>query len=209
LPFKPVNRKRTVCYALTVETFKNLPVLLCATQSDWKAWLAENHTQSQGVWLKHAKKSSGKASVSYPEALEEALCFGWIDSQKQTYDENYFLQKYTPRGPKSVWSKINVTKAEALLKTGRVQPAGLQAIELAKQDGRWDAAYDSSSTSKIPEDFQVALGRNPKAKQFFATLNRTNVYAFCWRIQTAKKPETRKIRIEKFIEMLNEGKKLH
>lgn len=192
-----------------MKVFKGLPVLLFTSQQDWHNWLKENHNQHQGLWLKHAKKSSGKQSVSYGEALEEALCYGWIDSQKQAYDSDYYLQKFTPRGPKSIWSKVNVAKAEVLLKADRMRSAGLAAIDLAKQDGRWDAAYDSSSTSKIPEDFQVALDKNPKAKQYFETLNRANVYAFYWRIQTAKKPETRKSRIEKFISMLSRGEKLH
>jgi len=192
-----------------METFKDLPVLLFATRSDWRAWLEANHEQPQGVWLKHAKKSSGKISVSYQQAVEEALCFGWIDSQKQAYDGDYFLQKFTPRGPKSIWSKINVTKAEELAKSGKMRPAGLRVINAAKQDGRWAAAYDPSSTNKVPDDFQAALNDNPKAKRFFETLNKANVYAFCWRIQTAKKPETRKARIEKFIEMLSRGEKLH
>jgi uncharacterized protein YdeI (YjbR/CyaY-like superfamily) len=192
-----------------METFKDLPVVLFATQSDWRAWLEENHAQPKGLWLKHAKKLSGKKSVSYQEALEEALCYGWIDSQKQAYDKDYFLQKFTPRGPESVWSKINVVKAEVLIKSGRMQPAGLAAINLAKQDGRWDAAYDSQSSSKIPEDFLAALNKNPKAKQFFGTLDKANIYALMWRVQTAKKLETRKARIEKFIQMLSQGKKLH
>jgi uncharacterized protein YdeI (YjbR/CyaY-like superfamily) len=192
-----------------MELFKDLPVLLFPSQTDWHAWLEDNHNQPQGIWLKHAKKSSGKKSVSYQEALEEALCYGWIDSQKQAYDDDYYLQKFTPRGPRSVWSKINVAKVEELIKTGRMQPAGLAAINLAKQDGRWDAAYDSASTNKIPEDFLAELDKNPKAKEFFGTLNRANVYAFSWRIQTAKKPETRYARIEKFIQMLNRGEKLH
>jgi uncharacterized protein YdeI (YjbR/CyaY-like superfamily) len=192
-----------------METFKDLPVLLFATQADWRAWLEKNHARPQGVWLKHAKKSSGKVSVSYLEALEAALCYGWIDSQKQAYDDYYFLQKFTPRGPKSVWSKINVAKAEALIQSGKMQPAGLEAINAAKQDGRWDAAYNSPSSSKIPEDFLAELNKSPKAKQFFETLNKSNTYAFYWRIHTAKKPETRKARIEKFIEMLSRGEKLH
>lgn len=183
--------------------------MLFATQADWRDWLEQNHKQSTGVWLKFAKKGSGKTSVNYTEALEEALCFGWIDSQVQKYDAQYYLQKFTPRGPKSVWSKINVAKAEALTAAGKMQPAGLAAIELAKQDGRWDAAYDSASTSKVPQDFLAALEQNPKAKAFFETLNKTNVYAITWRIQTAKKPETRTARIEKFIDMLNKGQKLH
>lgn len=192
-----------------MELFKDLPILLFASKHDWHAWLDAHHGQDKGVWLKHAKKSSGRQSVSYDEALEEALCYGWIDSQKQAYDSDYYLQKFTPRGPKSIWSKVNVTKVEALTKAGKIQPAGLAAIESAKQDGRWDAAYDSPSASEIPEDFQAALDQNPKAKQFFETLNKANVYGFCWRVQTAKKPETRKARIEKFIAMLNQGEKLH
>ena len=192
-----------------MKTLKDLPVLLFDTQPDWRAWLEENHAQSQGSWLKHTKKSSGKASISYQEALEEALCYGWIDSQKRAHDEDYYLQKFTPRGPKSVWSKINVAKAEVLIKSGKMQPAGLAAINLAKQDGRWDAAYDSQSSSKIPEDFLAELNKNPKAKHFFGTLNKASIYAFTWRIQTAKKPETRKARIEKFIKMLSRGEKLH
>lgn len=192
-----------------MEMFKDLPVRLFTTQEDWRAWLEENHAQALGVWLKHAKKSSGKTSVSYAEAVEEALCYGWIDSQKQVYDNDYFLQKFTPRGPKSVWSKINIAKVETLIKMGKMQPAGLASIDLAKHDGRWEAAYDSPSSNKIPEDFLAELNKNPKAKQFFETLNKSNVYGFCWRIQTAKKPETRKARIEKFIDMLNRGEKLH
>jgi uncharacterized protein YdeI (YjbR/CyaY-like superfamily) len=125
------------------------------------------------------------------------------------YDNDYYLQKFTPRGPKSVWSKVNVKKVAALIKVGKMQPAGLAAIESAKQNGRWDAAYDPPSASEVPEDFQAALDKNPKAKLFFETLNKANVYAFCWRVQTAKKPETRKARIEKFIEMLNKGEGLH
>jgi uncharacterized protein YdeI (YjbR/CyaY-like superfamily) len=197
------------CYYLVMETFKDSPVLLFGTQEDWRAWLTDNHTHPQGIWLKHAKKSSGKVSVSYQEALEEALCYGWIDSQKQTYDGNYYLQKFTPRGPRSIWSKINVAKVEALIKSGKMQPAGLTAVNLAKQDGRWDNAYEPASTLKIPEDFLAELDKNPKAKEFFGTLNKTNVYAFSWRIQTAKKPETRNARIEKFIQMLNRGEKLY
>jgi len=192
-----------------MELFKDLPVLLFTSSEKWRDWLEANHDQSRGVWLKHAKKASGKESVSYQEALDEALCYGWIDSQIQTYDSNYYLQKYTPRGPKSIWSKVNVAKADALIKSGKMQSAGLAAIDAAKQDSRWAAAYDSSSASTVPEDFQAALDKNPKAKQFFETLNKTNTYAFCWRVQTAKKPETRKARIEKFIDMLSRGEKLH
>ena len=192
-----------------MEVFKELPVLLFSDQQGWQAWLEQNNQGSKGLWLKLAKTSSGKTSLSYAEALEEALCFGWIDGQKQGYDSEYWLQKFTPRGPRSIWSKVNVAKAEILIKSNKMQPEGLAAIESAKKDGRWGAAYDSSSTSTVPEDFQNALNKNPKAKNFFETLNRANVYAFCWRVQTAKKPETRKARIEKFLEMLNKGETLH
>ena len=192
-----------------MEVLKDLSVLLFKDRSTWHNWLEENHKQTQGIWLKLAKKSSGKQSVSYDEALEEALCYGWIDGQKQAYDNEYWLQKFTPRGSKSIWSKVNVTKAEVLIKSGKMQSSGLVAVESAKEDGRWDAAYDSPSASEIPEDFQAALDKNPKAKQFFETLNKTNIYGFCWRVSTAKKPETRKARIEKFIDMLNRGEKLH
>jgi uncharacterized protein YdeI (YjbR/CyaY-like superfamily) len=192
-----------------MDMFIDLQVLLFNNKEDWRAWLEKNHKLSRGLWLKHAKKSSGKKSVSYEEALQEALCYGWVDSQKQAYDGDYYLQKFTPRGPRSVWSKINVAKVEALIQMGKMQPAGFAAINLAKQDGRWDAAYDSPSANKIPEDFLAELDKNPKAKEFFGTLNKANVYAFSWRIQTAKKPETKKARIEKFIDMLNRGEKLH
>lgn len=192
-----------------METLNDLPVLLFASKQDWHAWLDENHSRHKGLWLKHAKKVSGKQSVSYGEALEEALCYGWIDSQKQGYDSYYYLQKFTPRGPKSVWSKLNVAKVEELTKAGKMQPAGLATIESAKRDGRWDAAYDSPSASEVPADFRAALDNNPEAKRFFATLTKANVYAFCWRVQTAKKPETRKARIDKFIDMLSRGETLH
>ncbi len=192
-----------------MEIFKDLPVLLFNSQETWRSWLEDNHKQSPGLWLKHAKKSSNKKSVSYKEALQEALCYGWIDSQKQAYDDDYYLQKFSPRGPRSVWSKINVSNVEALIKMGKMQPAGLAAINIAKRNGRWDDAYDSASANKIPEDFLVELDKNPKAKEFFRTLNKANVYAFSWRIQTANKPETRNAKIKKFIQMLNRREKLH
>ncbi|MFI5201286.1 MAG: YdeI family protein [Candidatus Kapaibacterium sp.] len=192
-----------------METFKDSAVLFFESQESWHEWLDKHNAQQQGVWLKLAKKSSGLGSVSYMEALEEALCYGWIDAQKQPYDTEYWLQKFTPRGPKSMWSKVNVAKAEELLRAKRMKPSGLAAMEAAKKSGAWKAAYDSPGTVTIPPDFQVELDKNPKAKKFFETLNKANVYGFCWRIQTAKKPETRKTRIDKFIKMLNNGEKLH
>jgi uncharacterized protein YdeI (YjbR/CyaY-like superfamily) len=183
-------------------TAKELPILPFEDQSAWAAWLADNHATLPGVWLRLAKKATGTPSVSYAEALEVALCYGWIDGQKQAYDDAWWLQKFTPRGPKSIWSNINKQKAQALIDSGQMQPAGLAAIERAKQDGRWDAAYDSQSRIEVPSDLQAELDRNPTAKAFFATLNSTNRYAILFRIQTAKKPETRAKRIQQFIGML-------
>ena len=192
-----------------METLKNLPILLFESQSDWRNWLDKNQPTSVGLWLKFAKKDSGVKSVSYAEALDEALCYGWIDTQIQAYDQQYYLQKFTPRRPKSIWSKTNIAKTDKLIAGGKMQPAGLAAIKLAKQNGEWERAYDSSSTMATPTDFQAALDKNPKAKEFFQTLNKANVYAFNWRLQTAKNPETRQSRIEKFVEMLGSGEKFH
>jgi uncharacterized protein YdeI (YjbR/CyaY-like superfamily) len=190
-------------------TDNEIPTLLFPKQKDWADWLRKNHDKSSGVWLKLAKKSSGSQSVSYAEALEIALCYGWIDGQKKSYDESFWLQKFTPRGAKSIWSKINKGKAGELIRSGRMKPAGLNAVERAKQDGRWDAAYDSPSVSTVPPDFQARLNKSAKAKAFFATLNSANRYAILFRIQTAKKPETRARKIEQFIEMLERKEKLH
>ena len=187
----------------------DIPVILFARQKDWEKWLKENHTASRGLWLRLAKKNSGIESVSYAEALDVALCYGWIDGQKKSCDETTWLQKFTPRGAKSVWSKINREKALALIEAGKMKPAGLKAIESARLDGRWDAAYDSQSKATVPEDFQAALDNSPKAKDFFAMLNSANRYAILFRIQTAKKAETRASRIQKFIEMLEKNQKIH
>ena len=191
------------------DTAKELPILPFEDQSAWAAWLANNHATSRGVWLRLAKKATGTPSVSYAEALEVALCYGWIDGQKKGYDDAWWLQKFTPRGPKSIWSNINKQKAQALIDSGQMQPAGLAAIARAKQDGRWDAAYDSQSRMEVPSDLQAELDRNPAAKAFFATLNSTNRYAILFRIQTAKKPETRAKRIQQFIGMLERHELLY
>lgn len=185
------------------------PVILFAQPQDWAGWLQEHHTTSSGVWLRLAKKGSGIQSVTYVEALDVALCYGWIDGQKKTYDDVSWLQKFTRRGAKSVWSKINREKVQALIERGEMQPAGLQAVESAKQDGRWDAAYDSARTATVPDDFQAELDRHPEAQAFFATLNSANRYAMLWRIQTAKKAETRIKRINEFIRMLENREKLY
>jgi len=185
------------------------PRLTFATQSEWEAWLEGNGSTSRGVWLRLAKKSAGQPTVNYAQALEVALCHGWIDGQKQSEDQHYWLQRFTPRTAKSIWSKINKEKAEALISAGRMRPSGLVAVEQAKLHGRWDAAYSSASTSTVPDDLQHALDANPKAKAFFTTLNSQNRYAILFRIQNVKKIETRAKKIAQFIEMLNDGKKLH
>jgi len=186
-----------------------LPIISFATQQDWEAWLKEHHTASTGMWLKIAKKDTGIPSLSYAEAVESALCYGWIDGQKASCDEQYWLQKFTPRGPKSLWSKVNCDKATALLASGRMQPAGIRQVELAKADGRWEAAYASQSKISIPDDFQRELDDNQKAQEFFMTLNSANRYAILFRIHTAKKSETRSARIKKIIEMLSNQQKLY
>lgn len=178
-------------------------------QKDWERWLGKNHQESPGVWLRIARKSSGKPSVTYAEALEVALCYGWIDAQKRSESENSWLQRFMPRRPRSVWSKINREKALALVAARRMKPSGLREIDQAKSDGRWDSAYDSPSTATVPADFAKAMKKHPAAKKFFATLNSQNRYAILWRIQTAKKAETRTRRIETFIAMLEKGETLH
>jgi len=193
----------------TKPTDNEIPTLLFPRQKDWADWLRKNHSKSLGVWLRLAKKQSGFQSVSYAEGIETALCYGWIDGQKKPYDELFWLQKFTPRGVKSIWSKINKAKAGELIKSGRMKPAGLNAVERAKQDGRWDAAYDSPSVSTVPPDFQARLNKSARAKAFFATLNSANRYAILFRIQTAKKAETRARKIEQFIDMLERKEKLH
>jgi uncharacterized protein YdeI (YjbR/CyaY-like superfamily) len=198
-----------IWYNTFMKKTDSLPIISFATWQDWETWLKEHHTHTRGVWLKIAKKETGIASVSYSEALNSALCYGWIDGQKASCDDQYWLQKFTPRRPKSIWSKVNCDKATALLASDRMQPAGIQQMELAKADGRWEAAYDSQSKITIPDDFQRELDKNQQAKEFFHTLNSVNRYAILFRIQTAKKPETRSARITKFIEMLSNNQKIY
>jgi len=187
----------------------DLPTLPFASQKKWASWLAKQHAKSLGIWLKLAKKDSGIASVTYDEALDVALCYGWIDGQKKGFDDKYWLQKFTPRGSKSIWSKINTVKAEKLIASGEMKSAGLKAIELAKRDGRWAAAYESQKNISVPDDFQSVLDKNKKAKDFFATLNSVNRYAILFRIHNAKKAETRVKRIQQFIEMLEKKEKIY
>jgi uncharacterized protein YdeI (YjbR/CyaY-like superfamily) len=181
---------------------EELPIITFETQQSWEAWLNEHYAGASSVWLKIAKKQAGAMSVTYPEALESAICYGWIDGQKASFDDKYWLQKFSPRRPRSIWSKINCEKAEALIAEGRMQPAGLRQVELAKGDGRWDQAYTSQGNITVPDDLQSELDKNPAAKEFFNTLNSVNRYAILFRIHAAKKADTRAARIQKFIDML-------
>lgn len=185
------------------------PVLAFASSEDWEAWLEREHAASDGVWIKFAKKGSGVASVAYPEAVEVALCYGWIDSQMQSLDERFYVQKFTPRRARSKWSRINRDKIEELTKAGRMKPAGLAEVELAKADGRWEAAYASPSTVEVPPDLQRALDASPQAAEFWAGLNKANRYAIVYQLEDAKKPETRERRLAKFMAMLERGEKLY
>jgi len=175
----------------------------------WQAWLDREHATSPGVWLRIAKSSAGVPSVQYPQALEVALCYGWIDGVKRRIDADYWVQKFTPRAPRSIWSKVNREKVLALIENGRMRPAGLREIERARADGRWDAAYDSVSKATVPPELEAALAANPVAATFFATLNSHNRFAILHRTQTAKKPETRARRIAQFVQMLERGEKIH
>ena len=188
---------------------ERLPARLFKSQTQWAAWLESNHRKSTGLWLRLAKKNSGLQSVTYKEALEIALCYGWIDAQKRPEDERTWLQRFAPRSSRSVWSKINREKALELIASGAMKAAGMEAIEDARKNGRWEAAYDSPRGATVPSDFQAALEGSPRAKAFFATLDRANRYAILWRIQTVKQAETRARKIEQFIGMLEEKKKLH
>lgn len=187
----------------------DLPVLSFVDARAWSRWLASHHASSRGVWLKIAKKGSKTESVTYAEALEVALIWGWIDGQKGKLDDAWWLQRFTPRGPKSIWSRINREKAVALIEAGKMKPPGLAEVERAKRDGRWETAYDSQSRATAPPDLEEALAANPRAARFFETLESHNRYAVLFRIQAAKKPETRATRIAKFVAMLARHEKLH
>ncbi len=185
------------------------PVLICTDQSDWESWLNLNGGQAAGVWLRIAKRGADQPTVSYAEALESALCHGWIDGQKKAASEHYWLQRFTPRTARSIWSQVNKAKAEALIAAGRMQPAGLREVERARRDGRWDRAYASASKATVPDDLQQALDANPTANAFFATLNSQNRYAILFRIQNVKKAETRARKIAQYVDMLARGETLH
>ena len=186
-----------------------LPTLSFETPRAFSDWLVDHHASSPGIWLRLARKGSGTASITYAEALEVALAWGWIDGQKRRGDEVSWLQKFTPRGARSVWSRINREKALALIEGGAMQPAGLAEVERAKQDGRWDVAYDPPSRATVPDDLRAALAENARAMAFFQTLDAKNRYAVLWRVQTAKKVETRQKRIAALVAMLAREEKLH
>jgi uncharacterized protein YdeI (YjbR/CyaY-like superfamily) len=188
---------------------KDLPVKSFASPRLWSKWLATHHAKSEGIWLRMFKKDSGVTSITYAEALDEALCYGWIDGQLKKFDDGSWVQRFTPRRQRSLWSRKNVANAKRLTNAGRMMAAGLREIELAKADGRWNAAYDSPSAMTMPDDFLQQLQREPKANAFFKTLNKSNTYAIAWRLQTAKKPETKERRMQAILEMLRKGQKFH
>ena len=187
----------------------DLPVIAFASKDEFATWLAEHHESASGLWLRIAKKGTGIDTVTHAEALELALCHGWIDGQRQKHDDTWFLQRFTPRKARSRWSRINRDRATELIEAGRMTPAGLREVERAKADGRWDAAYEGQRSAGVPEDLRAALDANERAREFFATLDSQNRYAILYRLQDAKRPETRARRLEKFVAMLSRGEKLH
>lgn len=186
-----------------------MQILHFKTSEDFRNWLEQNHAQSQGIWLRICKKDAQEQSLTYAEALDQALCFGWIDGQKKPFDKLSWLQKFTQRRPKSNWSKRNTQHVERLIRSGAMTPAGMEAVEAAKADGRWEIAYPSSRTASPPEDFLKELRKNKKAEAFFKTLNKANVYAIVYRLETAKKPETREKRMKTILAMMEQGKSFH
>lgn len=179
------------------------------TQKEFETWLSKNHDTTSSLWLRIYKKDSGKKTISYAEALDVCLCYGWIDSQKKSYDAESFLQRFGMRRPKGLWSKVNREHIARLMQEKRMKPAGLAQVEAAQKDGRWDAAYDSAKNMVVPEDFLTELKKDPKAFEFFNSLSRSNMYAIVFRLSTAKKPETRARRMAAILEMLKNGKKFH
>jgi len=192
-----------------VKAQPDFPIIEFQSQKKWRSWLVKNHTNEKGIWLRLYKKDSGIKSINHEQALDEALCFGWIDGQAKSYDEKSYLQKFTQRRKRSIWSKRNTEKVEQLIKDGKMHSSGFAEIEAAKADGRWQKAYDSPANMKIPADFLKEIAKKPKALAFFKTLNKTNLFSIGWRLQTAKKPETRERRIKSIIKMMEEGKKFH
>lgn len=191
------------------ETKAALPVIRFASASDWEDWLSSQPRSSRGVWLKLAKKQSGVRSVTRQEAIDGALCHGWIDGQLQKFDERFWLVRFTPRSARSKWSRLNQIRGQALIDKGRMSAAGLEEVKRAKADGRWDAAYAPQSQAVVPGDLQIALNNNPEANHLFSRLDSTNRYAILYRVHDAKKPETRASRIEKYVQMLARGETIY
>jgi uncharacterized protein YdeI (YjbR/CyaY-like superfamily) len=186
-----------------------LEVIAFVSQNEFHEWLDKNHADSNGIWMRIYKKGSDEPTVTYAEALDEALCYGWIDGQKKSYDDASWIQKFTPRRPRSQWSKINTGHVERLTKEGRMKPAGIDQVKLAKKDGRWDKAYSSQRDMPVPDDFLAELDKNDKAKAFFESLNKANRYAIAYRLHDAKRPETRARRMTQFLDMMAKGEKLY
>lgn len=197
------------CYTTSMELHKDLPVYTFTTKDAWEVWLHENHDQVTAIWIKFAKKQSGVVTITYDEALEVALCYGWIDGLINAYDENYWLTRFTPRKERSVWSKRNQRIIQQLLVSGKMQPSGLAKVTIAKENGTWQNAYDTPKDMQVPEDFLQELAKDKEAEAFFTSLNKANTYAIAWRLQTAKKPETRAKRMEKLLAMMKRGEKLY
>lgn len=187
----------------------DLPIITFRKPEEFEAWLSDQHSGSDGVWLRIFKKGSEEKGITRKDALDEALCYGWIDGQAKKMDDQSYLQKFTPRRSGSLWSKRNTEHIKRLTDLGKMKPAGVREIEKAKADGRWEKAYDPPSEMTIPEDFIKELSKDPKAKKFFESLNKTNKYAITWRLQTAKKPETRQRRMKKILDMLSRKEKFH
>jgi uncharacterized protein YdeI (YjbR/CyaY-like superfamily) len=204
---KPSRKKAPAKGSLAAATER--PVLSFESSAKFQSWLASNHASSHGIWLRMTKKASGLASVSYQEALDIALAWGWIDGQLKPHDAHSWLRKFSPRGARSIWSKINRDKALTLISAGQMKPPGLEQIERAKQDGRWEAAYDSASNAKVPPDLAAALAKSPRAAAFFKTLEARNRYAILFRVQAPKKAETRERKVRELVAMLERGEKIH
>jgi uncharacterized protein YdeI (YjbR/CyaY-like superfamily) len=205
---KAKARKATTLPAKSLAAHAESPVAFASAKT-WAAWLKKQHAKSAGVWIKFFKKASGVPTVSYAQALDEALCWGWIDGQARPFDDDAYLQRFSPRRPRSGWSKRNCDHVTRLEKEGRIQPSGAAQVAAAKADGRWEQAYDSPSQAKVPDDFLQALAKHKGAEAFFKTLNRANQYSISYRLQTARRPETRARRFDQILQMMKEGEKFH
>jgi uncharacterized protein YdeI (YjbR/CyaY-like superfamily) len=192
-----------------MESYSGIEIRPFKDPAAWEAWLSKHYAQQEGIWIKVAKKASGIPTIDHGGALDVALCYGWIDGQSRSLDDTWYLQKFTPRRPRSLWSKINIAKIKTLTAAGKMQPSGMAEVDAAKADGRWDAAYESPANATVPPEFIEAFKTNKKAEAFFESLNKTNRYAFIWRVMTAKKPETRAARVAKLLAMLEAGETFH